>query len=92
MTPHPLPAAARTSARALTVGLVPLGATVSLIVLRLSPAWGLLVLLGSSATGLLVLTGPGLARRRRLRVIATRGIRDTEAWLRRSPGRAEGAL
>ncbi len=91
MTPHPLPAAARTLARALAVGLVLLGATVCLIVLRLSSAWGLLVLLGSSATGLLVPSGQGLARRRRPRVVAARGIRDAEAWLRRSPGRAEGA-
>ena len=91
MTPHPLPAAARTSARALTVGLVLLGATGCPIVLRLSAAWGLLVLLGSTATGLLVPSGPGLDRRRRLRVVAARGIRDVEAWLRRSPRRAEGA-
>ena len=86
MTPHPLPAAARTLARALAVGLVLLGATVCLVALRLSAAWGLLILVGSTAAGLLVLTDQGLARRRRLRVVATRGIRDTEAWLRRSPG------
>jgi nucleotide-binding universal stress UspA family protein len=66
MTPHPLPAAACTLARALAVGLVLVGATVCLLVLRLSPAWGLLALLGSTATGLLVLTGQGLARRLRL--------------------------
>ena len=91
MTPHPLPAAARTLARALTVGLVLLGATACPIVLRLSRAWGLLVLVGSTATGLPVLTGPGLVRRRRLRVVTARGIRDTQAWLRRLPRRAEGA-
>jgi len=91
VTRHQLLRAARTAARGLAVGLVLLGATVCLVALRLSAAWGLLILVGSTAAGLPILTGQGLARQRRLRVVATRGIRDTEAWLRRSPGRAEGA-
>jgi len=91
MTPYPLPAATRTLARALTVGLLLLGATACPIVLRLSAAWGLLVLLGSTATGLLAPSGQGLARRRRPRVVAVCGVRAAEAWLRRSPRRAESA-
>ncbi len=91
MTPHLLLRATCAAARGLTAGLVLLGAMVCLVALRLSAASGLLVLLGSTATGLLVLTGQGFARRRRLRVVAARGIRDVEAWLRRSPRRAESA-
>ncbi len=87
MTPHLLLRATC----GLTAGLVLPGAMVCLVALRLSAASRLLVLLGSTATGLLVLTGQGFARRRRLRVVAARGIRDVEAWLRRSPRRAESA-
>lgn len=91
MRRHLLWPAARAVATGLLIGLAVLGAVVCVAALRLSAGLGLLTLVASTATGLLALAASAAGQHYRMRVSAARGVRETEAWLERSQGRAEGA-